>query len=284
MPVVASSPRWIERRAVDWSRPRAGSSVPGLPSCASAVRRYGPREGNSGEENPELPYRPIRRWEIWNEANIVTFGRADPKSFARLVRVSGRTVHGVDPGARAILGGLFGRPLQVPPTSPPVLSSPASTASRGVKPFFDGVAPASLCRRRRGDACARSATCAASCASTTTRQTPFYVTELGWGSDSFESRWERGPRGQARELGPGVSMLAGHRRAWRIGGVWWFSWADDEGRLPVLRFGWAAARSSAKRKARLVPVQRLDRRRCRCGVPRASQAATELAGCVRSVG
>ena len=23
--------------------------------------------------------------------------------------------------------------------------------------------------------------------------TPLYVTEVGWGSDSFESRWERGP-------------------------------------------------------------------------------------------
>ena len=21
-------------------------------------------------------------------------------------------------------------------------------------------------------------------------------------------------------------MLTGHRRSWRIGGVWWFSWAD----------------------------------------------------------
>ena len=56
--------------------------------------------------------------------------------------------------------------------------------------------------------------------------TPFYVTELGWGSDSFQTRWERGPQGQARELDQAFSLLTRNRRAWRIAGVWWFSWAD----------------------------------------------------------
>jgi hypothetical protein len=59
--------------------------------------------------------------------------------------------------------------------------------------------------------------------------TPLYITELGWGSDSFQTRWERGLLGQARELDQAFSMLAGHRRSWRIGGVWWFSWADVKG-------------------------------------------------------
>ena len=52
---------------------------------------------------------------------------------------------------------------------------------------------------------------------------------MGWGSDGFESRWERGPRGQARELDRSFAMLVGNRRRWRIGGVWWFSWADTAG-------------------------------------------------------
>ena len=29
--------------------------------------------GSFWEENPELPFLPIRHWEIWNEENIVTF-------------------------------------------------------------------------------------------------------------------------------------------------------------------------------------------------------------------
>jgi hypothetical protein len=59
--------------------------------------------------------------------------------------------------------------------------------------------------------------------------TPLYMTELGWGSDGFESRWERGPRGQARELDRAFAMLTENRNRWRIGGVWWFSWADAAG-------------------------------------------------------
>jgi hypothetical protein len=58
-------------------------------------------------------------------------------------------------------------------------------------------------------------------------RTPLYVTELGWGSDGFESRWERGPRGQARELDRAFAMLTANRLRWRIGGVWWFSWTDE---------------------------------------------------------
>ena len=57
--------------------------------------------------------------------------------------------------------------------------------------------------------------------------TPLYITELGWGSASGESRWERGLYGQADELNHAFSMLSAERLRWRIGGVWWFSWADE---------------------------------------------------------
>jgi hypothetical protein len=59
--------------------------------------------------------------------------------------------------------------------------------------------------------------------------TPLYVTEMGWGSAGHESRWERGPIGQARELDRAFAMLTGQRGRWNIGGVWWFSWADQAG-------------------------------------------------------
>jgi hypothetical protein len=193
-----------------------------------AVRRYGDG-GSFWEENPELPYLPIRDWEVWNEENIVTFSAdASPERFADLVRVSGRTIHAADPAARVILGGLFGRPLQVPPNVPSGEFLDRLYRARDVKRYFDGIALhpyvadaramvpqiRNLRRvmRRHHDSA-----------------TPLYVTELGWGSDSFQTRWERGLEGQARELDQAFSLLAGHRSAWRIGGVWWFSWADEKG-------------------------------------------------------
>jgi hypothetical protein len=193
-----------------------------------AVRRYG-AEGSFWWQNPDLPYEPIRLWEIWNEENIVSFSaNAEPERFARLLRVSGRVIHTADPGAKAIIGGFFGRPLQVPPN---VSSSDFLSRiyrARRVKQYFDGVALhpyvadaramlpqirnlRRVMRKHHDDA------------------TPLYVTELGWGSDSFQTRWERGPQGQADELDEAFDMLGRRRISWRIGGVWWFSWADIDG-------------------------------------------------------
>ncbi len=226
LPFVLGSPGWIasegrlEPVARGWQR-RAWASF-----LRRGVRRYG-LNGTFWWSNPELPYRPIRQWEIWNEPNIVTFGRANPKLFASLIRLSGRVIHGADSGAEVVLGGLFGRPLQIPPNvgSGDFLSS---LYRAGVKRFFDGVAlhpyVAAAAAMRGQIRNLRRVMRAHNDAAT-----PLYVTELGWGSDSFESRWERGLEGQARELDHALSMLARQRRAWRIGGVWWFSWADADG-------------------------------------------------------
>jgi hypothetical protein len=193
-----------------------------------AVRRYGPG-GEFWEENPDLPRTPIRERELWNEENIVTFShRPNPVRFARLVRLSGRVLHRADPGSELILGGFFGRPLQVPPNVASGDFLSRLYRSRRIKPFFDGVAlhpyvaQAGAMRpqienlrrvmRVHNDA-----------------ETPLYVTELGWGSDSFESRWERGPFGQARELDRAFAMLADNRLRWHVGGIWWFSWVDASG-------------------------------------------------------
>ena len=227
-PFLAGTPGWVapfptaEPVESAWQR-RAWKRFLG-----DAVRRYGPR-GEFWDEHPDLPSLPIRKWEIWNEENIVTFShQPSPERFARLIRLSGQLLHHVDPGSQVIVGGFFGRPLQVPPNvrSGDFLSR--LYRARHVKRFFDGVAlhpyvaqagamRAQILNLRRvmrlhGDA-----------------GTPLYVTELGWGSDSFESRWERGWLGQARELDRSFAMLAGNRARWRIGGVWWFSWTDAYG-------------------------------------------------------
>jgi hypothetical protein len=193
-----------------------------------AVRRYGPR-GEFWQDNPDLPRLPIRKWEIWNEENIVTFSHhPDPVRFAELIRISGRVLHRADPGSKLILGGLFGRPLQTPPNIQSGVFLSRLYRARRVKPFFDGVAlhpyvaqaaamRSQIVNLRRVMRVHHDA------------ETPLYVTELGWGSDSFESRWERGPYGQARELDRAFAMLAANRWRWRIGGIWWFSWVDAAG-------------------------------------------------------
>ena len=211
-----------------------------------AELRYGPY-GEFWSNNPELTPEPIRQWEIWNEPNIVTFGSADAEGFAKLVRASGQVLHRLDPGSKVILGGLFGRPLQVPPNMHPGQFLSRLYRTGDVKKWFDGVglhpyvAGAAAMRgqitnlRRVMDVHNDSST-------------PIYVTELGWGSDSYESRWERGLYGQASQLSLAFSMLASHRVSWRIGGVWWFSWADADG--PTCQFCDSAGLLTDNREAK----------------------------------
>src|SRR6201999_4026246 len=164
-----------------------------------AVRRYGD-EGEFWADHGKLDYLPITHWEIWNEENIVSFAAApDPAEYAKLIRISGEALHGTDPESKVLIGGLFGRPLQIPPNVASGDFLQRVYRAGNVKPYFDGVAlhpyvaeakamGAQLDNLRRimrqhGD-----------------NATPLYVTELGWGSASGPTRWQRGPQGQANQL------------------------------------------------------------------------------------
>jgi hypothetical protein len=227
-PFVWGSPEWVAPLPTMEPVESAWQREAWLQFLHRAEDRYGPG-GEFWEERPDLPALPIRRWEIWNEENIVTFSRRpSAERFAELIRISGRLLHRADPGSEVLIGGLFGRPLQTPPNIQSGVFLSQVYRARRVKPYFDGVdlhpyvAAANAMRpeivnlRRVMRVHHDSAT-------------PLYVTELGWGSDSFESRWERGPRGQARELNRAFGLLAEQRERWRIGGVWWFSWTDEPG-------------------------------------------------------
>jgi hypothetical protein len=231
-PFISSSPEWVASEGTDlpvanpWQR-RAWASF-----VRAAVRRYGPEGAfwrEEAEAGPDLPYLPMRRWEVWNEENIVSFASdPEPKRFAALIRIAGRVIHREAPGSKAIVGGLFGRPLQIPPNVASGDFLSRFYRAHRVKPFFDGVAlhpyvadatamGAQLTNlrrimRRHGDGA-----------------TPLYVTELGWGSASGPTRWQRGLWGQAYQLSKAFEMLSANRGRWGVRGVWWFTWSDEGG-------------------------------------------------------
>jgi hypothetical protein len=246
LPFVWGSPEWVAPQVIDLPVRSAWQRWGWTKMLREAVRRYGP-DGSLWRENPELEYEPIRRWEIWNEQNIVTFAdEPDPKEFATLIRISGRVLHRIDPGAKVILGGFFGRPLQVPPNAASGNFLSRLYRARDIRRYFDGVALhpyvararamgpqlENLRRimRRNGDA-----------------RKPILVTELGWGSRGGPTRWERGLRGQANQLSQAFALLARNRVRWRIGGVWWFTWTDEGGGCLFCR---SAGLLTASRKAK----------------------------------
>jgi len=228
MPFVLGTPSWAGTESIELPVRTFIQRWGWTKFLREAVQRYGP-DGEFWEDHKKLPFLPIHRWEIWNEENIVSFAdRPDPASYATLIRISGRTLHAVDPSSQVIVGGFFGRPLQIPPN---VASGDYLNRLYGagdVKPYFDGVAlhpyvadakamGAQLNNLRRimrahGDGATR-----------------IYVTELGWGSRSGPTRWERGLYGQANQLSKAFEMLSEQRLRWKVGGVWWFTWTDEGG-------------------------------------------------------
>jgi hypothetical protein len=246
MPFITASPEWVAAKTIDlpvrssWQR-WAWSSF-----LRDAIERYGP-DGDFWEENPELDFLPIHRWEIWNEPNIVSFvERPDPAAFARLVRISGRVLHRADPDAQVILGGLFGRPLQIPPNIASGDFLQRVYRARNVKPYFDGVALHPYVARAKAMG-AQLRNLRRIMAAHHDSQTPIYITELGWGSDSGPTRWERGLYGQAAQLSQAFAMISAHRLDWRIGGAWWFTWTDEGGSC---QFCHSAGLLTAKRAAK----------------------------------
>jgi len=228
MPFVWGSPEWVTQETIELPVKTSWQRWAWQKFLREAARRYGP-EGEFWEQHRKLDYLPITHWEIWNEENIVTQAHdPDPAEFARLIRISGRTLHATQPGSQVLIGGLFGRPLQIPPNVASGSFLQGIYRAGNVKPYFDGVAlhpyvadaeamGAELNNFRRimhqhGD-----------------DATPIYITELGWGSRSGPTRWERGPRGQANQLSIALGMLSDSRLRWNVAGVWWFTWTDEGG-------------------------------------------------------
>jgi len=112
LPVVIYAPKWarLHRRAFA-SPPRDPADYARFMS--KLIRRYGPA-GTFWDEHPELPRRPIRAWQIWNEPHLPfqwEVGRREDwaSGYGRLLRASYRGVQRADAGAQVVLAGLTNR-------------------------------------------------------------------------------------------------------------------------------------------------------------------------------
>jgi hypothetical protein len=208
-----------------------------------AVFRYGPG-GSFWTENPQLPARPVRIWQIWNEANYKYFvARPNPAQYGKLVVESFRDLHSADPGSRIVLGGLFSRPKggsakpkagrikrawfaadfleRMYRTTPGVRGKflavslhPYSPNYRQLTPEIEELRAALKASRDPGRA--------------------IWITELGWSSGhpsaaNGHNKFEKGYNGQARELRGAFRLLRAKAASWRIKRVYWFSLTDSPG-------------------------------------------------------
>lgn len=201
---------------------------------AAAVDRYGPG-GAFWAERPELPARPIRDWQVWNEQNSPPFYRPRPsvEGYADLLMVAGGVIRVYDPGARVVLGGMYASPNR---GRPPAFDAFEFLRSLyridGVKDSFDVVAAHPYSPKVSGVlAQAREFRRTVRAAGDDT--TPLWITEIGWSSAKGDHPYNRGPGGQANRLRDLLGRLERERRSLRLHRVIWFSWRDVTSGLPV---------------------------------------------------
>jgi hypothetical protein len=251
LPFLSSPPRW----AVAYEGVGGASAPVSLPVQSAAQRsgwreflrlavfRYGPG-GSFWTENPLLPARPIRVWQIWNEENYKYFAaRPSPAQYGKLVVESFRDLHSADPGARIVLGGLFIRPKggAVKPGSGRIKRAYFAAdflerlyrTTPGIRGKFLAVAlhPYS---KSYGLLPGEIEEVRAALKKVRDPGRALWLTELGWSSGTptaanGNNQFEKGVRGQAHELTGAFKLLRSEAAAWRVKRVYWFSFTDAPG-------------------------------------------------------
>jgi hypothetical protein len=235
LPVVLRSPKWDIEHAGRFAGPPKRDQ-PYADFLGTLVDRYGPK-GSFWAEHPDVPRRPQRAWQIWNEPNINRYWDSPTpfaKHYARLLRLSQRTIKQADPGARVVLTGFANFSWR----------ALAQAYRAGIHGHFDlaAVHPFSghlknvlkIVRLNRqvmtehGD-----------------RRKQIAISELTWPSAKGKTKntygWETTEQGQAKRLTNAFRALVRKRRAWRIERLTWSTWLTPDANSPN-SFDWSGLR------------------------------------------
>jgi len=274
LPVVINAPVWARRY------PDRDGSPPRNPSDYAAylralIERYGPN-GSLWAERPELPRRPLREWQIWNEPHLDGYWYVPRGSWApgyvELLGAANAAVKRADPGAKVVLAGIADY----------VWAHLRKIYREGGDGLFDVVAlnfytskvtnyPKALKRvrsvmRAAGD-----------------RRLPVWLTEVTWPAAKGRMRpgaawhraWLQTDRGMARRLTQTYALLVRGRRTHRLGRAYWYTWSSGYRRGDLFDFGGLLSLNGGISTAR--PALRAYRRSAR----RYEGCATSLMGCCR---
>lgn len=109
LPVVILAPRWARQyKHVAHSPPT--NFIDYTRYLRALIARYG-ENGSFWLENPLVPKRPIRQWQIWNEPHLqyqwsIPTGDDYAPGYGKLLRASYKAIKAEDPGATVVLGGI----------------------------------------------------------------------------------------------------------------------------------------------------------------------------------
>jgi hypothetical protein len=232
LPVVFEAPGWA---MLDETRrnspPRHARHYASY--LKALVSRYGPR-GSFWAAHPEIPKRPIREWQIWNEPDLRFYWNvprdwtaAWPKGYVKLLRAARKAIKSRDRRAKIVLAGLSNSPWTQ------LRRLYRAKARRlfdvvAIHPYNARIKTAlEVVRLSRGVMARRR-----------DARKPIWVTELGWPAARGQLKLDLGlkrlvtsDQGMAKRVGSSYDSFLDRRRNKRYGvsRLYWFTWASSYG-------------------------------------------------------
>ena len=225
LPVVILAPRWARQyRNVAHSPPKKWADYARY--LRSLIARYGP-DGSFWLENPLLPKRPIRQWQIWNEPHLqyqwsIPTGMDYAPGYGKLLRGSYRWIKKADPGATVVLAGLSNaswdylrhlyRRGKIKGSFDVAALHPYTSKPRGIITLTKRFR---IIMRRNGDA-----------------KLPLWITELGLpaskGRIKSKSKLQTDDDGMGLYLARAFKLLVRNQRSslGNVQRVYWYTWAS----------------------------------------------------------
>ena len=225
--LVLQAPRWAS------AKPGSTFAAPKDPATyakflKTLIGRYGP-QGSFWAEHPELPKRPLRSFQIWNEPSVKQY--FDVRSFApayvKLLRASFKAIKKADPGARVVTAGL-------PNYSWTDLEK---LFKAGMKPYgyFDAIAVHPFTGKPSGSVKILEMIRSVLDQHGAGRK-PIWVTEISWpsgiGHVKRRAGWVTTRAGQAAKVDQAYRALAAASRRLKLERVFWYSWVTRDRRSP----------------------------------------------------
>jgi hypothetical protein len=228
LPIVYDAPRWAARGDHPASPPASAATYAAY--LQALVVRYGPN-GTFWQQHPELPYRPLREWQIWNEPHLDAYWHVPgddstiwPREYVALLHESKRAIESVDPGATIVLAALADASWKLL----------TQLYGAGVRGGFD-VATINIFTARPGFVMAASRLVRRVLRREGDPLKPIWVTETTFPAGkgrvsrpplSWQQNWYTTDRGMASRLRRLYSLGAKNRRRLRLARIYWYTWAS----------------------------------------------------------
>ena len=226
LPVVILAPRWARQyKHVAHSPPKY--FIDYTRYLRALIARYG-ENGSFWLQNPLLPKRPIRQWQVWNEPHLqyqwsIPTGDDYAPGYGKLLRASYKAIKAEDPGATVVLAGISNESWKY---------LDHLYKKGGIRGSFDVAALHPYTSKPKG-ILTLAKRFRIVMRSTGAAKLPLWITELGLpaskGKIKSESKLQTTDQGMADYLWQSYKLLVRNQRSSLAGvkRVYWYTWASN---------------------------------------------------------